>query len=78
MEEKNVKCVHVRDIMSLYFDSNKIKGFRRNIMFSSIEHEYDLILEPYSEIERTNMATIGGLPIRYFYLNLPIIHGLGS
>lgn len=74
---KIFKHVHVRDIVSLYSDSNMIIGFCRNIRFSSKWNEEDVILKPSSETERDNTDTLGGLYIPNFHLHLPVIHQLG-
>lgn len=74
MARKKSKYVHVRDIMSLYSDSNMIAQFRQDIGFSSTEHKKDVILEPCSETERANMATSGGSSTPSFYMHLAVIH----
>lgn len=77
MTKKNSKCVHIRDIVSLYSDSDKIVGFHWNITFSSTGHEYDMILELCSEVQRANMAILWGLSTLYFKSHFPLIHELG-
>lgn len=63
--------------MSLYYDSNRIVRFYQDIMFSSIRHEEDEILEPCSKMERDNTDTLDGLYALYFHLHLHAIHELG-
>lgn len=77
MVKKNAKCVLIREIVSLYADSNRIAGFRQNIRFSSTRHKKYVILDPCSKKEMVNMATLDGLFVPYFYLQLYVIHESG-
>lgn len=51
--------------------------FCRNIGFSSIGHEEDVIMKSYLDTEKANMKTLGGSSALYFYFHLLVIHELG-
>lgn len=63
--------------MSLYSSSYMIARFSQGIGFSNTRHRENIILEPYSKLERANMATTCGSSTPYFYLHLPVIYELG-
>lgn len=41
------KLIHVQDMVSLYSTMDTINKFHHHIRFSNIEHEEDMIMEPY-------------------------------
>lgn len=77
MSGKEANHVHVRNIVSLYSSSDMIVRFRPDIGFSILRHKENIILERCLEMERANMAIMGGLSTPYFYLHFHVIHELG-
>lgn len=67
MARKKTKYVHIWDIVSLNLSSNMINTFRHGNGFSNIRLEEVVVLEPYSQMERANMATSSKSSSPYFY-----------
>lgn len=51
--------------------------FQQYIRIFNTRNEGNVILEPFSERERANMAIVDDFSIPYFYFHLPVIYDSG-
>lgn len=77
MVETYAKCFNVKDFVFLYSSEDMITNFSVGIRLSNNGHEDDMILEPCSDKEKANMATLGGSLTPYLYLHVLVIYDLG-